>query len=151
MQTTTDRIEKKTVIQAPQSKVWSAITDAAKFSEWFGAKIDGEFAVGNRLACRASCNGTEARFEILVEAIEPETRFVYRWHPNAVDEPVDATTPMTTVVFLLEASPDGTRLTITESGFDRLPADRRAEAFRRNEGGWTTQIERVANYVVEAK
>jgi hypothetical protein len=52
------------------------------------------------------------------------------------------------VVFELDEVPEGTRLTVTETGFDRIPADRRAKAYRQNEQGWTGQLENLRNYVV---
>jgi hypothetical protein len=41
----------------------------------------------------------------------------------------------------------GTLLAVTESGFDKIPSGRRPEAFRRNEGGWTIQMQNIANHV----
>ena len=54
---------------------------------------------------------------------------------------------MTLIVFELQEVPGGTRLTITESGFDALPPDRREEAYRANEGGWAHQLALVGKYV----
>jgi Activator of Hsp90 ATPase homolog 1-like protein len=53
----------------------------------------------------------------------------------------------TLVEFRLESTPTGTLLLLTESGFDKIPSDRRLEAFRRNEGGWTQQMKNIENYV----
>ncbi len=47
----------------------------------------------------------------------------------------------------LEDAPEGTLLTIVESGFDRVPAARRAEAFRMNEEGWGIQLENIRRHV----
>ena len=49
--------------------------------------------------------------------------------------------------FRLEEVKDGTALTITETGFDRIPAARRAEAFRMNDNGWAGQAKQIAAYV----
>jgi hypothetical protein len=54
----------------------------------------------------------------------------------------------TLVAFELEEVPGGTRLTITESGFDALPLERRAKAFAENEGGWEAQLTLIAKYLV---
>jgi len=86
--------------------------------------------------------------EMLVERIQPEFLFSYRWHPYAVDAGVDYTPePMTLVEFRLDEVDGETILTIVESGFDRLPASRRAEAFRMNDGGWTSQLKSIERYV----
>ena len=55
---------------------------------------------------------------------------------------------MTLVEFRLRETAEGTGVTITESGFDQLPATRRAEAFRMNESGWKGQSRNLAEYVV---
>ncbi len=53
----------------------------------------------------------------------------------------------TLVEFRLEKTAAGTRLRVTESGFENIPAHRRAEAFRMNDGGWTQQVKNIETYV----
>jgi uncharacterized protein YndB with AHSA1/START domain len=85
---------------------------------------------------------------VVVDKVEPEGLFSYRWHPYAVDPAVDyASEPMTLVEFRLAEVADGTQLTVTESGFDRIPLARRAEAFRMNEQGWAGQLQNIQGYV----
>jgi uncharacterized protein YndB with AHSA1/START domain len=145
----TDRIEKKMEIRAPRSRVWRAITTAKEFQEWFRAKLDGEFAEGATIRGNVTHPGYEhLRLEMLVERIEPERYFSYRWHPYPNDPAVDySAEPTTLVEFILEETAGGTALTIIESGFDRLPAARRAEAFRMDDQGWGGQIKSIARYV----
>lgn len=148
--TVTDRIEKTVILRAPRSRVWRAISDARQFGEWFKVNLSGEFKAGATIQGTITYPGYEGlQMAIVVERIEPERLFSYRWHPGDVraeygDE------PMTLVEFTLEDVPSGTRLTIVESGFDKLPLSRRAEAFRMNEGGWIEQIENVAKYVPQS-
>ena len=144
----TDRIEKEFHVRADRSRVWRAISDAGEFGTWFGMKLDRPFAPGTTVLGRLTIPGYEhVSVEMLVETIEPETRFAYRWHPYAVDPAIDyAAEPMTLVEFVLREEAGGTSVAITESGFDRLPASRRAEAFRMNEGGWAAQSRKLAEY-----
>jgi uncharacterized protein YndB with AHSA1/START domain len=146
---TTDRIEKQFHVRAGRSRVWRAIADADEFGTWFGMKLDRPFAPGATVLGRLTIPGYEhVAVEMLVETIEPETRFSYRWHPYAMDPAIDYTAePMTLVEFVLREESDGTSVAITESGFDRLPASRRAEAFRMNEGGWASQSRKLAAHV----
>jgi uncharacterized protein YndB with AHSA1/START domain len=58
-----------------------------------------------------------------------------------------ASEPTTLVTFTLDETPEGTRLTVVESGLDQLPPARRAEAFRMNEGGWTAQLQNISRHV----
>src|SRR5215831_12093826 len=78
----------------------------------------------------------------------PERRFAYRWHPNAVDTNRDySKEPMTLVEFTLEDAPGGTLLKLVESGFDAIPLDRRAEALRGNDQGWSAQMTAIEKYL----
>jgi uncharacterized protein YndB with AHSA1/START domain len=147
--TDTDRIEKKVQLAAPRSRVWRAISNAKEFGEWFRVKFDEQFGEGKTLRGAILHKGYEnASMEIIIERIEPERYFSYRWHPYAIDPKTDySDEPTTLVEFLLEEADGGTALTIIESGFDRIPLARRAEAFRMNDNGWTGQAKNIAAYV----
>jgi uncharacterized protein YndB with AHSA1/START domain len=145
----TDRIEKRVVLRAPRSRVWRAIATAEEFGAWFRMKLEGVFAEGVTIRGRITHPGYEhVTLDMLVERIEPEQYFSYRWHPYAIDPKVDySAEPTTLVEFKLEDTEGGTALTIVESGFDRIPLARRAEAFRMNDQGWAVEIENLARYV----
>jgi uncharacterized protein YndB with AHSA1/START domain len=147
--TSTDRIEKQVLLRAPRSKVWRALTDAGQFGTWFGVRMETGFAVGQRATGKITHPGYEhLTFEVTVERMDAEHLFAYRWHPYAIDPEVDYSDEPTTLVELrLEEVEGGTLLTVVESGFDRIPAARRAEAFRMNEGGWTAQMENIRRHV----
>ena len=147
--TSTDRIEKTATLTAPRARVWQAIADARQFGEWFRVRLDGEFAVGATIRGHITYPGYEyITMEVVVERMEPERFFSYRWHPYAIDPKVDySPEPMTLVEFTLEDAPGGTRLTIVESGFDGVPLSRRAEAFRMNSDGWSEQMQNIERYV----
>jgi uncharacterized protein YndB with AHSA1/START domain len=141
----TDRIEKEIVLRAPRSRVWRALANADEFGAWFGMKVEGTFAPGARAI---ALHGHDMTIEIAIERMDPESRMSYRWHPYPVDPGVDySSEPTTLVEFELEEIAEGTRLTVVESGFDRIPASRRAEAFRMNSVGWAEQLENIARYV----
>ncbi len=76
--------------------------------------------------------------------------FSFYWHPYAVDLDTDySKEPMTLVAFELEQVSGGTMLTISESGFDKIPLARRAEAFKANEGGWTHQAKLIEKFLAQ--
>jgi uncharacterized protein YndB with AHSA1/START domain len=145
----TDRIEKTAVLKAPRGRVWRALSNAKEFSAWFLTDFAGEFAEGATLRGRPRNPGYEhLTIEIRIERMEPERRFSFRWHPYEVDLSKDAShEPTTLVEFTLDDVPEGTRLTVVESGFDALPAGRRFEAFRENESGWVEQMRNITRYV----
>src|SRR2546423_2762983 len=149
---TTDRIEKRVVLRAPRSRVWRALTKADEFGKWFGANIEGTFAEGATVRGKITSRGYEhLLMELAIERIEPERLFSYRWHPYAIDPNVDySSEPTTLVEFRLDEADGGTLLTIVESGFDRIPLARRAEAFRMNDQGWTGQAKNLERYVSQS-
>jgi len=160
MNPNTDRIEKQVVLKASRERVWRALSEAEQFGTWFGVRFDGPFVEGERLtgriaptqvdqevaAMQARYEGTP--FEWQVDKIEPMQRIAFRWHPFGIDKTIDySQEPMTLIVFELHDAPEGILLTVTESGFDKLPAARRAKAFEANEGGWTHQMELIRKYL----
>ena len=145
----TDRIERLVVLRAPRSRVWRALTDPAEFGAWFGVRVEGTFAPGARVRGAITHPGYEhVVWDIIVERMEPERVFSWRWHPYSVEPGVDySKEPRTHVVFELEDVAEGTRLKVVESGFDQVPLARRALAYRMNEGGWTYQMQAIERYV----
>src|SRR5690349_18647883 len=145
MASTTDRIEKQILLRAPRSRVWRAVSDYKQFGEWFRVALEGPFAPGARVRGKVTYPGYEhVTFEVQVERVEPERLLSWRWHPAAIEAGVDySKEPTTLVVFELEEQSGGTLLKVVESGFDRLPPARRANAFRMNEQGWAAQMENV--------
>lgn len=161
---TMDRIEKRVLLQAPVERVWRAIADAEEFGRWFGARFDSPFEPGARVT--ATIRQTEvdeavaahqapyvgAPFVVWIEVMEAPRRFAFRWHPGVEPALAENVTPegTTLVTFELEEAEEGTRLTITETGFDVIPLERRAKAFAENESGWEAQATLIAKYVARA-
>jgi uncharacterized protein YndB with AHSA1/START domain len=155
-----DVIEKVVVLKASRERVWKAISDSSLLGIWFGAEFDGPFEAGKKVSGRivpTKMDPETAKFQEAhrgmpmvweVVAIEPMTRFAYRWHPGAVDLSVDYSKEATTLVELrLEDASGGTKLTITESGFEHIPLARRAQVFDGNSQGWAAQARLIAKYV----
>ncbi len=146
-----NKIEKQIELNAPVSRVWRALTDYREFGEWFRVALDGPFVVGQPTRGHITWPGYEhIVWEATVQKMEPEKLFSFTWHPYAVDPAIDySAEPPTLVEFRLEPTVTGTRLTLTESGFENVPAHRRAEAFRMNEGGWTQQMQNIKTHVAQ--
>ena len=142
-------IERQIQLNAPVSRVWKAITDYEEFGQWFRVKLDGPFAPGQVSTGYVTYPGYEhLKWEAVVQRMDPERLFSFKWHPYAVDRSVDYSKEEPTLVaFRLEATGGGTLLTVTESGFEKVPANRREEAFLRNGQGWTVQMENIRTYV----
>jgi uncharacterized protein YndB with AHSA1/START domain len=156
----TDRIEKQILLRASRERVWRAIVDSQHFGRWFGIAFDGPFVEGRSISgtikpttvdpevARMQKSFEGFRVEFAIDKIEPMQRFSFRWHPYAVDPKVDySKEPMTLIVFELEEASGGTLLKISESGFDKIPLARRAEAFKANDGGWEHQAKLIEKYL----
>jgi uncharacterized protein YndB with AHSA1/START domain len=145
--TSTDRIVKTTLLKAPRSKAWRALTDPAAFSSWFGCDLRQPFVPGARVRGPITHPGYEhLMMDITIGEVQPERLFSWQWYPGG-DPDHHPDEAMTTVVFELEEVPEGTLLTVTESGFDRIAPARRAKAYRENENGWTGQLENIRKYL----
>lgn len=159
----TEHIRKRMLLRAPLARVWRALADSTEFGTWFGMKIDGQFAPGRRLhatiapttvdpevgEAQKSHEGTP--FEIAVERMDTERLFSFRWHPDAVEPGKDySQEPTTLVEFALEQVEGGVLLTVTESGFEAIPLERRAKALADNERGWEMMVKVIGKYVSHA-
>jgi len=158
----TDSIEKKILLRAPRHRVWRALSDSTEFGNWFGVKFDGPLpgaslrgvivpTTVNAEVASAQKPYEGTPFDIKIEQMDPERVFSFRWHPYAIERDVDySAEPTTLVVFALEDVANGVMLTVTESGFDRIPLARRAKAFATNEGGWSMVVKLIEEYLVLA-
>jgi uncharacterized protein YndB with AHSA1/START domain len=157
-----DRIERKVFLPAARARVWRAIANAREFERWFGMEIAGDFAPGARLRAKIRPTEIDAEvaeeqrahegmaFELIVERVEPERVFAFRWRPNPAAGEAVTPDPPTLVTFELDDASGGVALTITESGFDRLSAERRGQARTGNEQGWAKQARVIQEYLARS-
>src|SRR5690606_3661777 len=145
--TARDRIERSILIRAPRSRVWRALTSAKEFGAWFRVELQGDFTAGERISGKVTYPGHEGTpFVAQVERMEPERLFSFRWPMGSDPEALELRNHTTLVEFELEDAPQGTVLTVVESGFEGLPAPRRLEAYRENSEGWAIQMENVRRH-----
>jgi uncharacterized protein YndB with AHSA1/START domain len=142
-----DQIERATVIDAPVERVWALITDAEHVGRWFsdaGAEID--LRPGGEMVLRWTEHGTSHG---RVVAVEPHSRFSFRWAPfkePGGEEPVDGNS--TLVELTLQPEGAGTRLRVIESGFAALATseDQRAANHAGNTRGWQSELDELRDY-----
>lgn len=162
MTSSTDRIEKRVVLAATRERVWRALTRSAEFGTWFGMQLDGDFlpnttVTGRMVPTQVDPDVAEKQkpfagmpVELFIERVEPMRLFSFRWHPYPPDDGDSSKVPTTLVTFELEDAEGGTLLRLSESGFDQIPIERRAEAFSGNEEGWQIQTRLIAQYLEHA-
>jgi uncharacterized protein YndB with AHSA1/START domain len=159
-----DRIQKQILLHAPRQRVWRALTDSREFGMWFGMRFTEPFRPGATVrgtivpttvdpdVARQQKQYEGITFEIVIDRIEPERLFSFRWHPGGTDPKADySAEPMTLVTFELAEvkEGEGIMLTVTESGFDRIPLARRAAAFTGNERGWGMVLTLIEKYLAQ--
>jgi len=147
------RIDRSIEISAPPERVWRALTAIEELSAWFQVTIEGEWAPG-REVWMTSVHAQYAGQRFLVRVLEmtPPRRLVWEWHPGEVDPRIDyAREPRTTVTFTLDPVPNGTRLSVAETGFDRIDVARRAKVYGDNTQGWAEVLVWLQQHVEQAR
>jgi uncharacterized protein YndB with AHSA1/START domain len=148
-----NKIEKRIELNVPVARVWRALTDYREFGEWFRVALETPFVPGQVSRGHILYPGYEHMiWEALIETMEPERLFSFTWpqiqhHDKERYSPDYSQAPRTLVEFRLEKAATGTLLVVTESGFEKVPADWRGDALRGNDGGWTQQMKNIESYV----
>ncbi|HVU14536.1 MAG TPA: SRPBCC domain-containing protein [Phototrophicaceae bacterium] len=130
------------VIKADQARVWRAITTPEQISAWFDGSMKWEYTLAAGEIMTFYYQGKLVGHGKIV-TVEPVTRFAFQWTP----EPGNPTESL--VTFVLEAVPDGTRVTISEAGFEKLPDEVRQQRYEMNGQGWSITLDHLASYLQE--
>jgi uncharacterized protein YndB with AHSA1/START domain len=145
MSTTDYQIDREIVIDAPVEVVWRTITEPDQISLWFADKVELEIKPG----ARGYMGFGEQGGPILVETVDPPTRFSFRWNPPAGEAPAPGNSLL--VEFILVGEGEHTRLRVVESGLNPLPwpdVDKLQYAEEHN-GGWGDFLDRLAQLVAK--
>jgi uncharacterized protein YndB with AHSA1/START domain len=133
---TTLEVSRSIIVAGSREKVWAAITTPEQISRWF------EKTEFSRLAVGEPMRFTEyPQYFMEITIVEPPARFGFRGQPAPPDP------AMTEVVFTLETVPEGTRVTVTESGFEALPDSLRTKLYEGNIEGWHVKMAALAEYL----
>jgi len=145
----TNSIERTIDVNAPIDRVWRALSDYREFGQWFRVDLEGPFVPGQVARGRITYPGYEhVTWEATIKTMKAPGYFAMTWHPYAIDPDVDYSKEQPTLIeFRLAPIDGGTRVTVTESGFDAIPAGRRDEAIRMNSGGWEQQVKNIKAHV----
>jgi uncharacterized protein YndB with AHSA1/START domain len=146
-----DRVEKTLDLRAPKSRVWRAISNPREFGTWFGLgeplELVGTFEPGGKILVRWA-GRQDLELFCTVDTVEPEQRLTFRWVPYEIADGDDpARHPTTLIEMKLADIEGGTRLTISESGFAQLPADKQ---YKRDQNGmgWAIQLQSIAQHLL---
>jgi uncharacterized protein YndB with AHSA1/START domain len=105
------QVERETILDAPASDVWEALTDERQLGEWFADDVELEPVPGGRASFRFADG---SRREGTVQRVEEERCLTFTWaRPGASETQVELT---------LEPLVVGTRLLVVERAFSSAPA-----------------------------
>jgi len=137
-----DRIERTIDLAHPPAVVWAALTTADGLAAWFGDQAAIDLRPGGPAHMTWNQEAMTARMR--VERVEEPVVFGYTWQIYGLPEDDPR---RTYVEFTLTPHGEGTRLTVTESGFAQLPDDVYAKAFGGNTEGWAKELGELADYL----
>jgi uncharacterized protein YndB with AHSA1/START domain len=141
-----DKIERIMVLPVSRERAWAAITEPNQITRWFGDSVEMALEPGAPILFGWKDYG---QVRGRVERVEPPRQFAYRWTQGSdPDHSVPfGELPTTLVEFTLNETPEGTRLTLIESGFASLPEELRAKSYGDNSGGWTEELGHLVTYL----
>lgn len=135
-------IEREVAIEAPVERVWTLITQAEHLGTWFG---DAGAEIDLRPGGALEVHWEEGNHTLIgtVDAVEPTSRFAFRWHQLDTPAGADLTAQNSTLVeFTLTSEGDTTRVRVVESGFGSLalPENEQLEMHADHSGGWPVEL-----------
>jgi len=135
-------VERSIWIAAPREQVWSAITDPTQLKSWFSPGTSWKLTaleVGERLFIPDPETGDETNVQV-IQLVDPPQRFVTHSLPASPGS-------SEVTAYLLQEERGGTRLTITNSGYELLPEDGRWSAMEQNAFGFGMMLENLRAYI----
>jgi uncharacterized protein YndB with AHSA1/START domain len=139
------QIEREVMIDAAVEVVWRTITEPELIRQWFADRVELEFEPGGR-----GLMGFDDRaVPLVVESVEPLTRFSFRWNHPAGEEPAAGNS--TLVEFTLVGEGGRTRLRVVESGLEGLawPKGDKERFVDEHRTGWAMYLDRLAKLLAE--
>jgi len=142
---TTFAVTRSVLIRAHRSAVWEAITTPELIEEWLGQKASFDsLAVGAR-----GVFGWDGYGDFPVEIVELDepSVFAFRWGEVGGHTLTDENS--TVARYTIEEVPEGTLLTVVETGFDRLAGDAASRRSRADENrkGWNEELDELVAFL----
>jgi uncharacterized protein YndB with AHSA1/START domain len=143
------RVERDVVIEAPVDVVWRTITEPDQIVKWFADRVELLLEPGGHGYMGF---GEDNGGPVVVEAVEPQSRFSFRWNHPAGEDPAAANSVLVEFT-LAPTGPESTRLRVVETGDEQLAwADSEKERYaKEHDGGWSEFLSRLAGLFAEPR
>jgi uncharacterized protein YndB with AHSA1/START domain len=135
-------VERSVLIDAPRQRVWQAITDPAQLEQWYAPGCPWEIP-SLQAGATVKFHNTDADIQLAtIEAVEPLKEFTLRWQ-------LDPAHPGITLLnsFLLEEVEGGTRVTVSQAGYESLLDGMREEQLRQDAEAYTAIAESLKGFL----
>lgn len=136
-------VERSIWISAPRERVWRAITEAEQIRQWWGG--DHWEIAALQVGATVAFGDPDDLMFATIAVVDPPREFSLRWPPQSQYHSIEMIT-----TFRLEEENGGTRVTVTESGFEALPGDVRQQRVDSTAQGYETVLAGLKAYVERA-
>ena len=139
-------IEREILIEAPADVVWRTITEPGQMSQWFADRVDLVVEPGAHGHMEFGDQGGP----VVVETVDPPTRFSFRWnHPHG-EEPVAGNSQLVEFTLTQEAA-ERTRLRVTETGHESRswPDAEKQRYADEHQEGWGEFLDRLDTLIAK--
>jgi uncharacterized protein YndB with AHSA1/START domain len=139
-------IEREILIEAPIEVVWRTVTEPDQVSQWFADRVDLVIEPG----AHGYLDFGDQGGPVVVETVDPPTRFAFRWNHPRAEEPVVGNSVL--VEFTLTPQGDErTRLRVTESGHELRdwPDEEKQRYADGHQEGWGVFLDRLITVVAK--
>ncbi len=141
-------IEREVLIEAPAEVVWRTITEPDQMTQWFADRVE--------LVVEPGAHGFmgfgDQGGPVVVETVDPPTRFSFRWNHPRGEEPVTGNSMLVEFTLTPEGS-ERTRLRVSERGHELLdwPDVEKERYADEHQGGWAEYLDRLAHIVAKRR
>lgn len=135
-------VERSIWIAAPRERVWRFITDPVQLQAWYSPGTTWQLSaldVGGKLFAPDPQTGAEQHVQV-IEQIDSSQRFVFQTTP----EPAGT---FEVTAYTLHEEAGGTRLTVTNSGYETMPTEGRWNVMEQNAFSFGMMLENVQAYI----
>ena len=135
-------VERSIWIAVLRQLAWRAVTEPEQLEQWYASGCPWEIP-SLQVGAEVKFYNTNTDIQFAkIEVVEPPHRFTLRWQPDPMD-------PATSLVntFLLEEENGGTRVTVTQTGYESLPDDVRQQQIQQDTDAYTAIVESLKAYL----
>jgi len=127
-------VERTIWIAAPSERVWRAITEPQQLKQWYATGCPWEIPA-LQVGATVKFYNTDTDVQLAtIEVVAPPHQFTVRWQLNQPDPELVNTT-------MLEEENGGTRVTVTQAGYESLPDEIRQKRVSEDAGAYAAVME----------